>query len=80
MNRERSEQLVQLGTETLRQMAYDAEENGEEVEVYENEEHGIILFIEINGVEIENPVFADELEDARWMEDAYGMAEGGWRD
>lgn len=52
-----------MSSDVLMQMAWDAEDNGDEVEVYRhNQVDEVIEYIEINGIEYLNEHMVDELE------------------
>lgn len=50
--------------EELQQMAWDAEDEGKDVYVARHDETGIIEYLEVDGREILNPDYADEVKDA----------------
>lgn len=67
-----------MSTKALEQFARDAEDKGCEVYIRWNDNHNVIHSIEVDGVEIENEAYPEELEDLYWAEDAYRVAEASW--
>lgn len=66
-----------MGSEDLERMAFDAEDAGADVYIQRYGDTDVIQLIEINGEEVENPEWEEELrEDSDgWR----GVAEGLWR-
>lgn len=64
-----------MNTEELERVCREAEESGKDVSVTWHPEYNVIDYIEIDGVEIHNDHYADEVDDAYWLEDSYRVAE-----
>lgn len=62
-------------SEELERQAYDAEDIGCEVYIERHPEYSVIEYIEIDGVEIYNEEYIDEVKDQYWLEDSYRVAE-----
>lgn len=66
-----------MGSEDLERMAFDAEDAGADVYIQRYGDTDVIQLIEINGEEVENPEWEEEMFD---MADGWrGVAEGLWR-
>lgn len=66
-------------SEELERQAFEAEDNGSEVYVQRHDTYDIIEYLEIDGNEIYNPDYLDEVKDAYWLQDSYNIAERYWR-
>lgn len=64
-----------MNTETLETMAREAEEAGKETYLNWHPEYSVLEYIEIDGKEIHNPAYEDEVKDQYWMEESYRAAE-----
>ncbi len=62
-------------SEELERQAFEAEDNGSEVYIERHPEYNVIEYIEIDGQEIYNHVYEDEVTDQYWLEDSYRVAE-----
>lgn len=70
-----------MTSEDLQQMAWAAEDNGSEVEVYKHEAFDeLIHYIEIDGETYHNDELSDEITDAHDREDYNLLVEAGWRE
>ena len=67
-------------TEELEIAARQAEDAGREVYVQRHDTYDIIEWIEVDGVELYNEDYDDEVEDQYWLEDSYRVAENYWRE
>ena len=64
-----------MNTEDLERMAREADLAEKETYIEWHREYNVIEYIEIDGQEIYNPVYEDEVEDQYWLEDSYRVAE-----
>lgn len=62
-------------SEELERQAFEAEDNGSEVYIERHPEYSVIEYVEIDGVEIYNEDYFDEVKDQYWLEDSYRVAE-----
>lgn len=66
-------------TEELEIAARQAEDAGREVYIQRHDTYDIIEYLEVDGNEIYNPDYLDEVRDAYWLQDSYDIAERYWR-
>ena len=64
-----------MNTDDLERMAREADLAEKETYIEWHREYNVIEYIEIDGQEIYNPVYEDEVEDQYWLEDSYRVAE-----
>lgn len=64
-----------MNTETLQDMAWNAEDAGKDVYIERSPYAPVIEYIEIDGVEHYNPGYVDEVKDYYWEQDAYRIAD-----
>lgn len=69
-----------MSTEALEELVRTAEDEGKEVFIQWHPEYSVIDYVEIEGVEIENEDYEDEVNDQYWVEDSYRVAERSWRE
>lgn len=62
-------------TEELEIAARHAEDAGREVYIQRHDTYNIIEWIEVDGVEIYNDDYVDEVGDAYWTADSYRVAD-----
>ena len=62
-------------TDMLRDKAYEAEEDSRDVYIKWHETYEVIEYVEIDGEEIYNPDYSEEVQDAYWLMDSYSVAE-----
>lgn len=62
-------------TEELEIAAREAEYAGKEIYVQYHDKYEIIEYLEIDGAEVYNDDYVDEVREAYWDEDAYRVAE-----
>lgn len=68
-----------MSTESLLEMCYRADDTGRETYIEWHPTFNVIEYIEIDGEEIYNPIYLDEVEDAKWESDSLREAELRWR-
>jgi len=68
-----------MRSEELQQLSWQAEDNGQDVYVQRHEVLDVIEYIEIDGKEIYNTSYHDEVSDAYWAADAERVADHYWR-
>lgn len=64
-----------MNTEQLRDLAYAAESEEKEVYIQWHEGLDVIEYVEIDGKELLNENYKDELSDAYWLADSYRAAD-----
>lgn len=62
-------------TDMLRDKAYEAEDNGQDIYIKWHDTYEVIEYIEIDGEEIYNPDYNEEVREAYWLMDSYAVAE-----
>lgn len=62
-------------TDYLSDKAFAAEDAGQDVFISWHDTYEVIEYIEIDGEEIYNPDYNEEVLDAYWLMDSYAVAE-----